>query len=492
MDESARRREERQQLLTQNRTRDVLWVFKEAELSPALQAYITTIMTQTFGAAARCGATCLYHIYMTTPVTKEALNTDPAKYFAGMYTVTPAAPLYEIYNVITNPALRGQKIAQTMIREGMNRLGAPARGFWLGVDTDNTFYEQAVRAYSRVGFTYPRVVSQSPSGTRLGKQMLGMSTELQEPSDQTVARALQFRRYINQCNQKRTIYIDTTSIRDLYAYNVRNKQNQGKHEMTGYFTEDPTTRVMRIASYEPFPYDQLSLPPGWSTTTFASETYYIDTTTSRTYTKPEFMFTPTALAARSQMYNAIWGYKIQSDSLTTTEVTWHTHPSDAYSTQEQTRFFDLPSIADFVYVMTQPITTPLRIHLLFSYNTIYSLQLSSSFSAALAFILHETPNATLVVADIATCIQTFLQTLVGNVRNMIYIPNTRSYVVDLWCNITAERLFNAYDQNTAPNVRAAVDSLKLLMGKDERLFHINSIEYDEITEAILTLEYNII
>lgn len=468
-------------------------IFKEQDLSPAFSSYISNLSIQTFGGAIQCSDNCIYFVFTKTPVTPDLINNDPDQHFAGVYTIVkpPHLTYYEIYNVITNPALRGQGVARMMITQGMKRIirevDASAR-FWLTVDPDNPFFDAAVRAYIRCGFTYPRISSTSPTGINWQKGMLAMTTDLPEPSpNHTIDRATKLRKYVLLSNRTRSITISTQSIKELYDYNVRNQNEQGTHEMAGYFTQDPTSGLAVIASYEPFPYPLTTLPPGWETRVNSQgETYYIDNNTSKTSLKPDFMLDTVEVDKRGLSYNAIWGYKTSSRPPSTYEITWHTHPWFIYSPTEQARILDLPSHYDLIYMMSAPITTPLRLHILFSYETIYYMQMSRSFTSVLAYILNDGQGITML-NDISECIKLFLEQLFLTVCPTIdlkyrFVPNIRTTIISTWCNITLGRILDAYGQSTEPTVRSVMATLEQLMGRDELLFYIGGVEYEEVVK----------
>jgi len=449
-----------------------LLVFNPQNLSPAFSTYLNNLSVQTFNTPIQCGDWCLYVVYTNTAkATMDMINNDPDTYFAGVYTIIkrPEMTYYEIYNVITNPAMRGQGIARKMIKQGMKILKEtldPNAIFWLAVDPDNPFFEQAVKSYSNNGFTYPSVSSKSPSLLFDWKKgMVAMTTDLPEPSpNHTVERANKLRMYIQQSNIQLTVRISINSIKELYEYNVRNSTETGMYEMGGYFTTDTTTGVASIDSYEPLP----------------------ATISNNVLRSPEEFQT------LYQVYNAVWGTNESSRIPTTKQIGWHTHPWLVYA-PDSLLLIDFPSHSDMVSSLVYFITAPLRLHIVFSYDLIYYMQLSRSFSAVIKYILNN--QSISLLQDIAGVIKEYLEKLyITNVAplNILenkYVANIVNDILDLWCNITLDRVITAYSQSTDPTIRRAVDSLEELMSINEVLFYISSVKYKKIVNNS-TLDIN--
>lgn len=145
---------------------------------------------------------------------------------------------------------------------------------------------------------------------------------------------------------------------------------------------------------------------------------------------------------------------------------------------------DLPSHDDLVYTFTSFINTPMRLHIVFSYEKIFSITITKSFTSVIEYIY---ANNVTIINDIKNLLYQFLETLYHN----IFVNTDINIILSAWCNITFKRVLEAYDNTKVPEFKKVLDILLHLMDTDEILFFINYVEVaDVFKHTYLNISYN--
>jgi hypothetical protein len=333
--------------------------------------------------------------------------------------------------------------------------------FWLSIDPDNLFYEAAVKSYLRSGFTYPRIFSKSPSGINWKKAMIAMTTESPADEARFLPIAKDLRVYALRCNVTKTVNIDVDSIKTLYAYNVRNNGHQGTLEMSGHFTIHPTTGVYYLDKYEPF-------------------------TISPNLTQDD-------INIRAQTYDAVWGNKLNTYVPTTREVVWHTHPVGVVSNVGGARLVDYPSQPDLTTGIILPMSTPIRLNILFSYEHIYVYQMSNIFATVLSYLrVSQQYNIQIIYDNLRKFLLNLYENIIAPQNDFInrYVPNIREHLLSTWLDIKLENFLGAFSNSRDVEVQTMINTLNGLMSKDEFLFNITMFEYENVIKyQLFTVTY---